>query len=354
MRLKMNEPLQFSSIMIKKSLQNIFLKLTFVFLLFMLLAGSCNKEPSVSGVTLTSDSLALTLHIDETANLYATVFPKNATCKIVKWSSSDTNVVVVNRGRVMAKQEGSALITVTTAIGGFNAVCTVVVTTPHPAEPVLIKVEGGTFAMGCSDGDCYKDGSELPVHVVTVSSFKIAQYPITQKQWATIMGNSYCYFHGDNLPVDYVSWNAALEFIQKLNKITGKNYRLPTEAEWEFAARGGNKSKGYKYSGSNSIDRVAWYNENSKKTTHPIGTKKSNELGIFDMSGNVWECCSDWYGVYSEEPQINPVGTSQGEERVARGGSCFSGTIDPRVSSRVKCAPNIPYLGMGLRLVLPN
>jgi formylglycine-generating enzyme required for sulfatase activity len=188
------------------------------------------------------------------------------------------------------------------------------------AEPKMVFVEGGTFTMGCTaeqGGEC--EDRERPLHSVTLSSFYIGKYEVTQAQWKAVMGSSLNYHEGDNLPVDYASWDDAQKFIEQLNVTTGKKYRLPTEAEWEYAARGGNKSKGYKYSGSNNIDDVAWYGVDSGYDTHPAGTKKPNELGIYDMSGNVWEWCSDNYGKYSASEQTNPVGS--GYNVVIRGGS---------------------------------
>lgn len=186
-------------------------------------------------------------------------------------------------------------------------------------EPEMIFVEGGTFLMGSNNGN--KD--KKPVHNMTVDSFYICKFQITQKQWFEIMGSNPSHFNCDNLPVHSISWIDAQIFITKLNKKTGKNYRLPTEAEWEYAARGGNKSKGYKYAGSNNIDEVAWYCNNSNEKTQPIGTKKPNEIGIYDMSGNVWEWCQDWYDkdYYKISPSKNPKGPESGEYRVKRGGS---------------------------------
>lgn len=200
----------------------------------------------------------------------------------------------------------------------------------------MVYVAGGTFTMGATSeqgSDAYSD--EKPVHSVTVSGFHIGKYEVTQKQWVEVMGSNPSYFKGDNLPVENVSWIDVQVFILKLNAKTGKKYRLPTEAEWEFAARGGNKSKGYKYSGSNTPSDVSWYDGNSNSKTHPVGTKSPNELGIYDMSGNVCEWCSDWYGEYSSNSQTNPEGPSSGDKRVVRGG-CWSGiaSIFDRVSSR--------------------
>ena len=184
----------------------------------------------------------------------------------------------------------------------------------------MVYVEGGTFTMGATSeqgSDAYSD--ESPAHSVTVSDFYIGKYEVTQAQWRAVMGSNPSKFKGDNLPVEQVSWNDIQKFITKLNTMTGKTFRLPTEAEWEYAARGGNQSKGYKYSGSNTLDNVAWY-YNSGGKTHPVGQKQPNELGLYDMSGNVWEWCQDWYGSYSSSSQTNPTGPSSGSYRVLRGG----------------------------------
>ncbi len=167
------------------------------------------------------------------------------------------------------------------------------------------------------------------------------------------MGRNPSEFKGNSQrPVDHVSSKDCQKFVKKLNKLTGKNFRLPTEAEWEYAARGGNKSKGYNYSGSNNIDEVAWYESNSGETTHPVATKKANELGLYDMSGNVYERCSDWYDCYQSSPQINPSGPSEGRSRVIRGGSWLNlkggGCVYVRFSLSSECRTNF----IGLRLAL--
>ena len=167
------------------------------------------------------------------------------------------------------------------------------------------------------------------------------------------MGSNPSYFKGDNLPVENVSYNDVKEFILKLNQKTGKTFRLPTEAEWEYAARGGKKSKGYKYPGSNNIDNVAWYYENSSLKTHTVKTKQPNELGIYDMSGNVEEWCSDyWYGDYTSEAQTDPQGPSSGSYRVYRGGSLLSDARDCRISNRSLSKPSNRFLNLGFRLAL--
>ncbi|GHT68811.1 hypothetical protein AGMMS50239_34600 [Bacteroidia bacterium] len=218
-------------------------------------------------------------------------------------------------------------------------------------EPEMIFVQGGTFTMGCTSeqgSDCYSD--EKPAHQVTLSAYYIGKYEVTQKQWQEVMGTNPSYFKGDNLPVEQVSWEDVQDFIVRLNSLTGKNYRLPTEAEWEYAARGGSQSRNTKYSGAYSPDNCAWYSSNSNSKTHPVGTKQANELGIYDMSGNVYEWCSDWYGAYSSTPQTNPTGATLGSGRVYRGGSWGSGAQDVRVPIRNSSTPGLRYSNLGFRL----
>ena len=220
-------------------------------------------------------------------------------------------------------------------------------------EPVMVFVEGGTFRMGCSSeqGNDARD-NEKPLHTVTLSSYNIGIYPITQKQWQAIMGNNPSGFKGDNYPVENVSWDDANEYIRCLNEATGKKYRLPTEAEWEFAARGGNKSQGYKYCGGDILSDVAWFKENSDEITHPVGAKKPNELGIYDMSGNVWEWCYDWFCAYQLSEQSNPTGPASGSYRVYRGGSCYASSAICRVSYRYGNIPGNSLCNLGFRVVL--
>ncbi len=216
----------------------------------------------------------------------------------------------------------------------------------------MIKVEGGTFLMGApeSDTDAYED--EKPRHRVTLSDYYIGETAVTQELWEAVMGDNPSSFPGADLPVEQVSWDECNTFITELNALTGKKFRLPTEAEWEFAARGGNKSKGYKYSGSNNIDEVAWYNENSDHTTHIVKTKQPNELGLYDMSGNVFEWCQDWYDDYNRGSQTNPKGASEGSFRVSRGGSWLDYARYCRVSLRRSSAPDNRDNNLGFRLAL--
>ncbi len=219
----------------------------------------------------------------------------------------------------------------------------------------MVYVAGGTFMMGASASDSEAHDCEKPAHSVTLSEYYIGKYEVTQKQWVEIMSSNPSYFKGDNLPVENVSWNDVQEFIRKLNAKTSKNYRLPTEAEWEFAARGGNSSQGYKYSGSNIIDAVAWYNGNSGGKTHTVGSKSPNELGIYDMSGNVFEWCSDRYrkGYYKNSPLSNPKGPSSGARRVLRGGNYyFLARWNCRVSYRFDFSPDSRFSFYGFRLAM--
>ncbi len=216
----------------------------------------------------------------------------------------------------------------------------------------MVKVAGGTFTMGASASDSEADSDEKPAHRVTLSGYYIGKYEVTQKQWVEIMGSNPSYFKGDNLPVEKVSWDDIQEFLRKLNAKTGMSFRLPTEAEWEFAAHGGNSSRGYKYSGSDNIDSVAWYYDNSGNKTHPVGTKSPNELGIYDMSGNVCEWCQDWFDAnyYSNSPLSNPKGPSSGAYRVLRGGSWNINARYCRVSFRNNNAPGNGRDYCGFRL----
>ncbi len=211
----------------------------------------------------------------------------------------------------------------------------------------MVFIQGSIFRMGSNDGG----NDEKPVHPVTINDFYIGKYEVTQRQWRYVMGKNPSFFKDcDDCPVEQVSWNDVQEFIRKLNRKSGKNYRLPTEAEWEYAAKGGNKSRGFTYSGSNSIDDVAWYTNNSSAKTHPIGQKQSNELGLYDMSGNVLEWCNDWYGRYLSKSQVNPKGASAGDYRVYRGGGWGYIPRSCRTSSRDRSSPGSHSFNLGFRL----
>ena len=218
----------------------------------------------------------------------------------------------------------------------------------------MIRVEGGTFMMGTTSGqrsDAYDVGK--PVHRVTLSSYYIGETEVTQAMWAALMCSNPSYFKGDTRPVECVSWGDCQEFIRILNKKTGKFFRLPTEAEWEFAARGGTKSKGYIYSGSNDVDRVAWYVGNALNETHPVKEKMPNELGIYDMSGNVWERCQDRSSNYPSCSQTSLIVPVNDSHHVSRGGS-FGCEADHCTclyrNKRIKPDKKFKFLGFRLAL----
>lgn len=218
----------------------------------------------------------------------------------------------------------------------------------------MVLVPGGTFTMGCTgDPDC--QGDEMPIHSVTIDSFLIGRYEVTQAQFEAIMNNNNPSLTSPgcaDCPVENQSWALFQVFISDLNDFTGLNYRLPTEAEWEYAARGGNMSQGYKYSGSNNLDSVAWYNGNAGGSTHPVGEKLPNELGIYDMSGNVFEFVSDWYSstYYDVSPASNPTGPTTGTERVLRGGYWGVNNVFSRAVSRHFIEPTLNSPSFGIRL----
>ncbi len=217
----------------------------------------------------------------------------------------------------------------------------------------MVAVEGGTFTMGATpeQGDDALDG-EKPAHQVTLSDYAIGQTEVTQALWVAVMGTNPSRFKDrPENPVELVDWNDCQAFITQLNQLTGRQFRLPTEAEWEYAARGGNKSQGYKYAGSNNVDEVAWYSDNCS-STQPVGTKKANELGIYDMSGNVWEWCQDYYGSYTSAAQTNPTGPATGTDRIRRGVGWNGSSSSGRVSHRSSREQTYKYNSQGLRLAL--
>jgi len=219
----------------------------------------------------------------------------------------------------------------------------------------LCFVEGGEFMMGDDNGEY----DEKPAHRVLLSSFWINKFQVTQRLWEKVMGNNPSRFKGERRPVENVSWHDTQKFLGRLNQLTGKDFRLPTEAEWEYAARGGKYSQGYRYAGSDRAKQVAWYHENSDKETHEVGLRMPNELNLHDMSGNVWEWCADWFSAdyyaqcHKRGVVDNPQGPDNGELRVFRGGGYSSFPLSCRAVSRRDNPPGSRCGYIGFRLVLP-
>ena len=222
----------------------------------------------------------------------------------------------------------------------------------------MVRVEAGSFVMGCTDeqgSDC--DNDETPYHRVTISQdYYIGKFEVTQELFEAVMGYNPSHWKAFDRPVESVTWEDAQAFCAELSRMTGRRFTLPTEAEWEYAARGGKKATGAKYSGSLSIYNVAWYygntDRNSGYPTQPVGLKRPNELGIYDMSGNVWEWCLDWYGNYSSTSQTDPQGPSSGSYRVSRGGGSASDAMQCRVAKRLDLEPGRGSGSVGFRVML--
>ena len=331
-----------------------------------------NKEYSLKAhlnllmsIVIMTDLVGADVFVDK---VYKGATDKNGLLTIEEMPTGE-HQVMVTQGDIIARQtinvsnsQISFRLTTKTAAASAPAISAPATATATPVSSVnaapdalpqieMVFVKGGTFTMGATPEQgkvAHKD--EKPAHSVTVSDFYIGKYEVTQAQWEAVMGKNPSCFKGNIRPVENVSWNDIQEFIEKLNAKTGKKYRLPTEAEWEYAARGGDQSKGYKYSGSNNIDEVAWLGDNSASRTHIVGQKQPNELGLYDMSGNVWEWCSDWYGSYSSGSQTNPTGPANGSRRVVRGGCCCDIARSCRVSNHYKDYPSYRSSYVGFRL----
>ena len=318
---------------------------------------------AVTGITL--DKTSVSIKPGSTTQLTATVSPDNANDKRVTWTSSNTAVAAVdNNGKVTAVKEGTATITVqSVSNSSIKATCQVTVAvdrtfTVGGVTFTMKLVEAGTFQMGSTTGE----SNEAPIHSVTISKdYYLGETEVTQALWKAVTGYSPTsggttwsipYGSGNNYPAYHISYEDVQSFITKLNSLTGENFRMPTEAEWEFAARGGNKSKGYTYSGSNTVGEVAWYDGNSSSQTHTVKIKAANELGIYDMSGNVWEWCSDWYDTYGSSAQTDPAGPTTGTKRVYRGGGWTYYATGCRCAYRSSTTPSIRGRHLGVRLAL--
>lgn len=333
--------------------------------------AGANATLQLNMTSIVFESASQSASFTITSNTSWSIMSDQSWCKLGSFSGSNNATVIVNVTENTSTSPRSATITVTA-----GEILQTIAVTQAGAKPVdestrsftvngvsfkMVRVDGGTFTMGATSeqgSDAYDD--EKPAHHVTLSSYYIGETEVTQELWQAVMGSNPSYFSGAKKPVEQVSWDDCQKFIRKLNSLTGQNFRLPTEAEWEFAARGGNKSRGYKYAGSNTIDNVAWYYDNSYALgksspdygTHNVATKLPNELVLYDMSGNVWEWCSDLYGSYTSSSQTNPTGPSSGSGRVYRGGGWFIRAGDCRASARSITAPEHRGNYLGLRLAL--
>ena len=287
--------------------------------------------------------ITLSKEIASTSSMSQTAFPQQ----------SQPQLPVAQTQPVTSTVSPSTSSASTNMVGSSESGSVITIPVKNGISIEMVKVEAGSFNMGATPEmeNPYED--EKPVHRVTLTNdYYIGKYEVTQALWQAVMGSNPSNIKGDALPVEQVSWNDCQDFISKLNAMTGKRFRLPTEAEWEYAARGGKKSRGYQYSGSNTLGDVAWYNDNSGNKTHAVGTKQPNELGIYDMTGNVFEWCQDCYGSYSSSPQTNPIGAVSGAYRVYRGGSCYDSAGICSTSCRDGFFPDFRFRNLGLRLVL--
>lgn len=216
----------------------------------------------------------------------------------------------------------------------------------------MVEIESGTFVMGSDEQ--VADHDEKPLHEVRIEAFRIGRYEVTQRQWTAVTGSNPSFFKGDDRPVECVSWQEVQKFIDKLNRQTGRRFRLPTEAEWEYAARGGCDNDAYTYAGSNDIGSVAWFAENSDDRTHDVGGKLPNRLGLYDMSGNVNEWCDDSYDSLAYTRLSNAAAAASGEaisgERVFRGGGWYSMPCHVRTANRNHASAEIRDRSLGFRL----
>lgn len=266
------------------------------------------------------------------------VFKKDGSCVVFPYETIDS-IVTYNYDETPPTGGN-------TTQDGENKVYTV-----NGVSFTMVAVKGGTFTMGATAEQTGAESDESPTHSVTLSDYYIGETEVTQELWQAVMGSNPSYFTGNmQRPVESVTWNDCQTFITKLNELTGESFALPTEAQWEYAARGGKSTKGYLYSGSNYLGDVAWYVGNSSNTTHPVKSKSPNELGLYDMSGNVREWCADWYGSYSSTSQTNPVGPSTGSHRVLRGGSWQNLATSCRIAYREYITPGSVINYNGLRL----
>ncbi len=347
---------------------------TFVSAIFL---TGCKERPQNEVVRVTDVTVSpteLTLNVGDNGTLQYQVMPTNATNKSVSWTSSDKSVVEVQTdGTIKALKAGTATVTVTTEDGAKTATCKVTVNNATPPNPdfelngvkfEFVSIPAGKFKMGSPNTEVGRNEVEETQHEVSISGFFMGKYEITQAQWKAVMGstNNPSNFKGDNLPIEKVSWNKVQEFITKLNEQTGKTYRLPTEAEWEYACRAGTETP-FNTGANITTDQANYdglYPYDSYPTgiyrerTTDVGTFAPNAWGLYDMHGNVWEWCNDWYGeeYYNDSPSTDPQGPNTGEFRIIRGGSWYNGAVMCRSARRHAQYPNNTSSYLGFRLVI--
>ena len=319
-----------------------------------------NADDAMKTVTVTTNVFAYAVSVSESWLTVTTAVSTSGNKYISV--GAEPNHGTTARTATITLTAGAATATVNVTQNGATVSATKSFTVTGNGKTVTFNmklVEAGTFQMGSDAADAFD--WEKPVHSVTLTKdYYMGETEVTQALWYAVMGSVFLGYRSSNLPVDWVSWDDCQTFITKLNALTGATFRLPTEAEWEFAAKGGKKSQGYTYAGSNTIEDVAWYSENSYSLgssspdygTHAVATKAPNELGLYDMSGNVEEWCQDWFGHYSSSAQTDPTGATSGSSRVNRGGCWRNDARDCRVSERSCDAQDYRYDYHGLRLVL--
>ena len=323
-------------------------------------SATCHIEVYQASVeSIAIDHESANLAVGSTLTLTASIYPENVPNAVISWSSSNTSVATVVNGVVTAKTAGQCDIIATCQ--GVSATCHITVIdantdgifTVNGVSFEMVAVEGGTFKMGALNTSPDTSTSCKPQHDVTVDGFSIGKTEVTQELWLAVMGTNPSLNKGDlQRPVEYITWNDCQTFLSKLNEMTGMNFRLPTEAEWEYAARGGKYSHGYKYAGGDKIDEVAWVSFVSGGTSHPVAQLKPNELGLYDMSGNVREWVQDWFSAYTSAPQVNPTGPATGSLKVFRGGSYETTYKECFVTYRYMREVTFRQSYLGLRLAL--
>ena len=316
--------------------------------------SQAGTEISVKSNSVTAASKGETISVPIQSNVQWSVENEDEWCIVQK--NGDNLDITIDRNYKMTERSGSIIV----KSGEVSQNITITQSGCEWFDSFeMVDIAAGTFYMGAqkdtSSGQNYDTSAyqiESPVHEVSISAYSIGKFEVTQAQWIAAMGSNPSSIQGDNLPVENVTWEQVQEFISLLNEKSGLNYRLPTEAEWEFAAKGGNESNDFKYSGNSVLGACGWYYSNSEAKTHEVGNKEANELGIFDMSGNVREWCNDWFGYYDSSSADNPQGAPNGSVKVNRGGSWTTPAVNCRNTYRHTDNPSDAAQDLGFRLAL--